>query len=85
MELHKLIFKEKNGSLVPGKTLIPMSDVERNAKALEDLRRTLKDILNKLIKTIIVFGFIAVIILLIVIWKFYSTGYFNQLLAGCGG
>jgi len=81
MILPKLVWKDRDGSLVPGKTLIPMSDLERNNRLLENNNKLLERQSN----TILFYGAVILIIIMFVIWKFYSTGYFNSLLARCGG
>lgn len=51
-----------------------MTDLERNNR-----------LLDRLTKIMLFYGGVILMIILFVIWKFYSTGYFNHLLARCGG
>ena len=70
MKLPKLVWKDNKGNIGEGQSL---TDLDRNNK-----------LLDKLINVIIMFGSIMLALLLYVMWKFYSTGYFNSLLARCG-
>lgn len=75
----KMEYKQENGSIIQGKTLIPISDVRKYNQLLERLVIAVR----KFTKVVIILGTIIIVIILIVLWKFYSTGYFNHLLARC--
>lgn len=62
----------------------PLKFLMGEGQSMTDLERNNR-LLNRLTAVIMFYGAVILAIVMFIIWKFYSTGYFNHLLARCGG
>ena len=62
----------------------PLKFLMGEGQSMTDLERNNR-LLNRLTAVIMFYGAVILAIIMFIIWKFYSTGYFNHLLARCGG